>query len=384
MKHVLSVLLALSILPACGSEQTPGAGALGVFEALSGGDAAGHRRALEPPQFSFPADHGAHPDFRTEWWYWTGNLRGDDGAEYGFQLVFFQHAVASDMEPRASSLAARHLVLAHAALTDVREARFHHAERLARAAGGLAGVTGPVPGVPFTVHCEDWSATAATDADLFPLRLRVAEHDFAFDLVLDQPEPVVPQGDRGLSRKGGEPGNASIYYSIPRMRAHGTVRSGSRNAVVDGSAWLDREWSTSSLAQGQVGWDWFSLQFDGGEELMWYQLRREDGTTDPWSKGSFVHADGRVEVLAPEQVRLVPGARWVPEDGRVGYPVQWRLQVPHLGIELDVQAKLPHQELRTVVRYWEGCIAIRGSREGVPLQGSGYLEMTGYEDAPRR
>ena len=379
-----ALVLAAVLFPACGGEPAASGGSLGVFEALSGGDVSGYRRAVEPPQWSFPRDHGAHPEFRTEWWYWTGNLCGEDGAEYGFQLVFFQQAVASAMEPRSSAMAARHLVLAHAALTDVREGAYRHAERLARAAGGLAGVAGPAPGVPFRVHCEDWSATAADETGLFPLRLRVAERDFAFDLELDQPEPVVAQGERGLSRKGGEPGNASVYYSIPRMRVQGTVRSGARSAAVRGSAWLDREWSTSSLAEGQVGWDWFSLQFEGGEELMWYQLRREDGSVDPWSKGSFVHADGRVEVLAPAQVRLAPGRRWLPDDRAAGYPVQWELQVPHLGLDLRIEAKVDHQELRTVVRYWEGCVRVQGTREGQPLGGEGYLEMTGYVEGARR
>lgn len=377
------VAIALLLL-ACGREQQRPVGSLGVFEALSGGDTSGFRRALEPPQWSFPRDHGAHPEYRTEWWYWTGNLRGEDGAEYGFQLVFFQQALASAMPQRTSPFASRQLVLAHAALTVVRDGTFHHAERLARAAAGLAGVAGPAAGVPFHVHCEDWEARAETDADLFPLRLRVVEPEFAFELVLDQPEPVVAQGDRGLSRKGGEPGNASIYYSIPRMRVQGTVRSGARSAAVRGSAWLDREWGTSSLAEGQVGWDWFSLQLEGGEELMWYQLRRADGSVDPWSKGSFVHADGRVEVLVPAQLQLVPGQRWLPRDGRVGYPVQWRVLVPHLGLDLEVGAKLPHQELRTVVRYWEGCVAVKGTHEGRVVGGEGYLEMTGYEDVPGR
>lgn len=385
MRSLVAAWVVVALLcAACGREQAAGGGSLGVFEALSGGDVAGFRRALEPPQWSFPRDHGAHPEFRTEWWYWTGNLRGEDGGEYGFQLVFFQQAVASAMAQRSSGLAARHVVLAHAALTDVREGTFHHAERLARAAGGLAGAAGPAAGVPFQVHCEDWVARAESDAELFPLRLRVAEPEFAYELVLDQAEAIVAQGEQGLSRKGGEPGNASIYYSIPRMRVQGSVRSGARSVAVSGSAWLDREWSTSSLAEGQVGWDWFSLQLDGGEELMWYQLRRADGSVDAWSKGSFVHADGRVEVLAPAQVRLVAGERWVPRDGTAGYPVHWQVQVPHLGLDLEVGAKLPHQELRTVVRYWEGCVAVRGTRASQAVRGEGYLEMTGYEDVPRR
>ncbi|MEY4673773.1 MAG: hypothetical protein RL148_1557 [Planctomycetota bacterium] len=383
MRNLPAACLALALL-SCADRSQDQPQSLSVFEALSGGDPAGHSRALERPELSFPRDHGAHPDFRTEWWYWTGNLKDGDGCEYGFQLVFFQQAVAPAGTQRRAAMASRHLVLAHAALTDVAAGVFHHRERVARAAAGVAGVVGPATSTPFRVHCEDWSAASFAADELLPMRLQVAEQDFAFDLRLDEGKPVVLQGDGGLSQKSAEPGNASIYYSVPRIRVQGSVRSGSRSVAVTGSAWLDREWSTSSLGEGQVGWDWFSLQLEGGEELMWYQLRRSDGSVDPWSRGCHVRTDGSSVALEPTQVRVTPGRRWTAPDGVTGYPVDWRLEVPHLGLDLSVQAKLPHQELRTVVRYWEGCVRVQGTRGDQRVQGEGYLEMTGYEGAPRR
>lgn len=373
-------LLAL-ILCACAPTVEPADAPLSVAAALSGSDATGHARATEVPSLEFPRDHGAHPSFRTEWWYWTGNLRTATGRRFGVQLVFFQQALAPAMPPRSSGFAARQLVLAHAALTDAAGSRFHHAERMNRAAGGLAGVTGPAAGQPFQLWCDDWSASAIEPSDGFlPLRLRAQDREFAFDLRVDPGKPLVLQGDRGLSQKSRTPGNASIYYSMTRLPIAGTVTVGEERHDVRGEGWLDREWSTSALDQDQVGWDWFSLQLDDGSELMWYQLRRRDGSIDDCSSGLLVAAAGSTVRLATQDLVATPLGSWRSPDGRSRYPLPWRLRVASHDLDLVVTPILPDQELHTLVRYWEGAVDAHGTRSGAPVQGHGYLEMTGYAD----
>lgn len=363
-----------------------GAGGLGVATVLGGDGASaqGFARATEAPELQFPRDHGAHHAFRTEWWYVTANLDGDDGARYGVQLVFFRQALRPPAAtPRPGSLAADEVILAHAALTDARGRRFFAEERLARRAGGLGSVHGPAAGQPFEVVCADWSARAGSEGDGFlPLALRAGGERFAFALSVQPGKPPVLQGERGLSRKSDEPGNASIYYSMTRLPIDGELVVDGVRCAVRGQAWLDREWSTSALGADQVGWDWFSLQLDDGSELMWYQLRRRDGSVDPWSRGSLVEPDGTLRALGRGDVVAEPSGSWRAADGAASYPARWRLvgtgAVP---FELEVAPVLPDQELRVLVRYWEGAVDVRGTRAGAAVAGRGYLEMTGYAGA---
>lgn len=376
MKRVLVLLL---FAASCGEPAERAAAGLGVAQALGGAADPGFARAIAPPVLAFPRDHGAHPEFRTEWWYVTGNVAAPDGARFGVQLVFFRQALAPQGPAPGASLAARDVVLAHAAVTYVDGRVFHHEERLARLAGGLAELAGPTPGQPFRIVCADWSARAAADGDGFlPLDLRAGGRGFSFALRLQPGKPPVLQGDAGLSRKSGEPGNASIYYSMTRLPLEGTITTAGVERRVQGLGWLDREWSTSALAPDQVGWDWFSLQLDTGEDLMWYRLRRADGAVDPWSRGCLVDADGRATVLRPEQVQATPRGEWRAADGGAAYPAGFRLVGAGSAFDLEVVPLLADQELRTLVRYWEGAVAVRGTRNGRPVAGRGYLEMTGY------
>ena len=376
---------ALVLLAACGrGEPGPVASGLGVADVL-GGDAAstaGFARAIAPPQLQFPRDHGAHPEFRTEWWYVTGNLADDAGRRFGVQLVFFRQALAPRSgAPRAASLAANEVILAHAAVADVDGRRFHADERLVRGAGGLAYVRGgDGPEQPFAIACGEWSARALPGGDGFlPLALTARGHQFAFELQVSPGKPVVLQGDQGLSQKSAEPGNASIYYSLTRLPIVGSITVAGEAHAVRGEAWLDREWSTSALGPEQQGWDWFSLQLDDGTEVMWYRLRRHDGRADPWSRGCLVARDGSVTRLGPEQVTATPVGSWRASDGGAVYPAAWRLQAQGpVVFDLEVTPLLADQELRVLVRYWEGAVAVRGSRDGAPIGGRGYLEMTGY------
>ena len=346
---------------------------------LGGEDPGGFARATAPRAFRFPDDHGPHPEFRHEWWYFTGNLRGPGGRRFGYQLTFFRFALSPDPPARASRWAANQAYMAHFAVTDVQGNRFRHFERTGRGALGLAGATAR----PLRVGLDDWSAEGKKTSTL-PIRLRAAEDDASIDLVLDTARPIVPQGDRGLSRKGAAPGNASHYYSMTRLATRGTVRVDGVSFPVEGNSWLDREWGTSSLEKGQVGWDWFALQLSDGRDLMFYRLRREDGGSDPFSAGTLVLPDGSYRPLSLDDVQIETLESWrSPEDG-ARYPSRWRLRLPSEGLELNVIPRIADQELRTAVRYWEGAVGVRGTSRGEPVEGEGYVELTGYGEMDGR
>ena len=348
-----------------------------VAEALARGDATGFARATGPRALDFPRDHGPHPEFRTEWWYYTGNLVAEGGRHFGFQLTFFRQALAppaSDAAAaRASAWATRQLYVAHFALTDTASGRFHAVSRASRGALGLAGAAAS----PFRVWLEDWSA-AGVAGDAVPVSLRAAEGDHAIDLVLESAKPAVLQGDRGWSRKGPEPGNASFYYSLTRMPARGTVTVGGRPIAVTGAAWMDREWSTSALGPDLVDWDWFALQLDGGRELMLYRLRRRDGTLDPHSAGTLVEPSGAARSLGAADVRVEVRAEWTSPRTGVRYPAAWRITDTAGTFDLDVRPRLADQELVVGTRYWEGAVSITGAAAGRPIAGHGYAELVGY------
>jgi predicted secreted hydrolase len=229
---------------------------------------------------------------------------------------------------------------------------------------------------PFRVGVEGWSV----EGDGSSARLHAAEGEVALDLEVSAAKPVVAQGDRGLSRKGPEPGNASLYYSFTRMPARGVVRLGRETLEVSGEAWMDREWSTSALPPGVEGWDWFALQLDDGRELMFYLLRRRDGAIDPFSAGTLVAADGTARALEPGDVRVETLAHWTSPRSGVRYPARWRLSVPSADMRLEIEPRLAEQELIVGTRYWEGAVAVAGSAAGRPLAGQGYVELVGYAE----
>ena len=351
---------------------------LAVSAALGSGDPTGFARATAPRRFAFPADLGPHPEFRTEWWYYTGNLETAAGRHFGFQLTFFRSALAppaAGVSRRASAWSASQLYLAHFALTDTAGRRFHAWSRLGREALGLAGARA----TPFRVWLDDWSAASEAPEGL-PVRLRASEGDVGIDLVLASDKPIVLQGDRGLSRKGPEPGNASYYYSLSRMSARGTVRAGGEPLPVSGLAWMDREWSTSALGPDLVGWDWLALQLDDGRDLMVYRLRRRDGTVDARSSGALIAVDGATRPLAPGDVILDALDHWTSPRSRVRYPSRWRLAIPGAALSLEITPRLADQELIVGTRYWEGAVRVEGTAAGRAIAGRGYVELVGYGD----
>ncbi len=336
-----------------------------------GGDSAGFARAERPRAFRFPEDHGPHPEYRSEWWYFTGNLQGPAGRPFGFQLTLFRFALAPWPVERPSAWAADQVFMGHLALTDPHGGRFHAFERLSREALGLAGARAEPP----RVWLEDWLLEGREDGGF---RISAFAGDVGVDLELRATKPVVLQGEAGLSQKSAEPGNASYYYSFTRMEARGTVRAFGPALPVNGLVWMDREWGTSALGPDQVGWDWFALQLDDGYDLMYYQLRREDGSADPHSKGTLVDPAGAARVLRAGEVGVEVLGDWrSPRDG-VRYPGRWRLRVPAADLDLEVRPALQDQELRLSVRYWEGAVQVSGTRSGRPVGGRGYVELTGY------
>ncbi len=380
--RLLGAALLATVLAACGDSSPPAQGddaggeGVNVAEALSGEqEAAGFARPQGPRPLLFPADHGPHPDYRHEWWYVTGNLESEAGRHFGFQATFFRFALAPEPPRLASRWATRQLWMAHFAVTDTAAGRFHHFERFSRGALGLAGARAQ----PFRVWLEDWALTGV-DGGFDELQARLAAEGVAVDLRLELAKPLVLQGERGYSRKGAEPGNASYYYSAPRLEATGEVATPDGRHRVSGTAWIDREWGTSALSEGQSGWDWFSLQLDSGRELMLYRLRREDGSTDPRSAGVWIDRQGRSRPLDWGDLTLEVLERWESPDDEATYPARWRLEYPEEGLELTIEPTLADQELRGGFRYWEGAVRARGRSAEGPVSGSGYVELTGYTE----
>jgi predicted secreted hydrolase len=341
----------------------------------------GFTRAEGPRQFSFPQDHGPHNDFQTEWWYYTGNLGTSDGRRFGYQLTFFRRALlpSERIPARVSSWATSQVYMAHFAISDIDGQNYQAFERLSRGAADLAGAQGE----PFQVWIEDWRVEQ-TDAN--PLgcanpcgyRLTAAQGDIRLELRLKDLKGPVLQGDVGYSRKGSERGQASYYYSLPRLETSGTIEVDGQLYSVNGLSWMDHEFSTSALSRNQVGWDWFSIQMDDGSELMVFQIRRSDGSIDPFSSGAFIRPDGTTLHLEIDDFNLEVGANWKSQASGATYPAEWILNVPSLGLRLQIEPLLADQELNLSYAYWEGAVTVTGSYGHAAISGKGYVELTGY------
>jgi predicted secreted hydrolase len=335
------------------------------------------RRAEPGWKYEWPRDHGAHREFKTEWWYFTGNLRAEDGRRFGFQVTFFRQGVrapAAKPETR-SRFVVDDLKFGHFALTDVGAGRFWFSQSILRGAFGEAGF-GDAPRLAWL---GEWSLELGENG---ALRLRAAADGRELDLRVENAKPWAVHGEDGVSLKAAEPGHASHYYSATRLRSRGTLRTSGRTVNVEGESWFDHEWATNQLAPGQSGWDWFSMQFDDGTELMIYRLRRKDASVDPASAGSFIAADGSARHLQMDEIHLTPTRSWKSDRTGAKYPVEWKVEVPALGLETAVSTPVNSQELALdPVAYWEGVIDVRGTRAGRPVRGHGYLELTGYAGA---
>lgn len=352
-----------------------------VMPSMSGVIAGDYLQVTGPCNFVFPEDHGPHPGYRTEWWYYTGNLKGKGQQRFGFQLTFFRRQLAPsgtrDQWPEnASPWRTDQIYLAHAAVTDFTQGHHLQAERIARPVHGMAGAL--KNGSTWTFKIHNWQAVIAGDRH----ELKADTDAFAFDLTLASEKPIVLHGDEGYSRKGTAPEQASCYASFTRLSVGGTVSIGGVSHAVTGSAWMDHEFSTAPLDPGITGWDWFSLQLSDQTELMVYLLRNKDGSLHTASSGTHVGLSGETRHLDADDIRLRPVGHWTSPHSGARYPVRWKLSVPELAYTLEIRTEVAEQEMRTPrstnVSYWEGSIEINGARGGKPVTGVGYLEMTGY------
>ncbi|WP_210529447.1 lipocalin-like domain-containing protein [Rubellimicrobium arenae] len=318
-----------------------------------GADTEGYAVPQPGTAFAFPRDHGAHPDYRIEWWYVTANLSAEDGTPYGLQWTLFRSALAPGGAPDAQ------VWMAHAAVTT--PDRHFVTERLARGGTGQAGVVAD----PFEAWIDEWRMAGP---NLQAATLTAQGPDFGYDMQLTAQGPIVLQGDRGYSVKS-EDGQASNYYSQPFFAIRGTLHLPEAEVEVSGTAWLDREWSSQPLADRQVGWDWFSLSFESGDKLMGFRLRADQG--EPFTAATWIAADGTPTPFPNGAFAAEPGDRSEVADREV--PTTWHVTLPDRGLDVTVQALNPQAWMATSVPYWEGPVAVTGSHDGV-----GYLEMTGY------
>ena len=333
-------------------------------------------RALAPWSWSFPRDYGAHPEFKTEWWYLTGNLDDDQGNPYGYELTFFRHGLQPVPSQTNSAWAVRDVYFAHLAVTDVRSGKFLFAEKISRGALQEAECSNQ----DMSARLGNWSLRRDANSRLL-FQAFDPDQRFGLDLSATPLKPLVFHGEKGLSRKSSTPGNASYYTSFTRLETSGHLLLGDRNLTVHGLSWFDHEFSTSALGQEQEGWDWFCLQFDSGEELMLYRMRNPGNHTDPSSSGTWIPAKGPTTSLQSADFTIRALEEWKTLDGPV-YPSGWKITVPSLHLEGEVQPLHLNQELRLKrtgkIRYWEGACHFTGTKDGKPLSGRGYTELTGY------
>ncbi len=364
------VLLGLSLVDMAGGDEISArADLLGV---PSGGE--GYARAIAARNWQFPRDYGAHPDFQTEWWYYTGNLADEEGRRFGYQFTIFRRAIAPApaRADSASEWRSNQVYMAHFTVTDVEGGAFYQSQRFSRGGANLAGAeTDPL----YHVWLEDWSATAQ-DAAAAYTRIQAATPEAAIDLRLEQVKPPALQGDGGLSPKGGGAGNASYYYSLSRLLTGGQITIGDRVYRVSGASWMDHEFGTSALGENAVGWDWFGLHLDDDRELMLGRIRLAGGGSESVFGGLYVLPDGSTRRIAHDDFTLAVTDTWLsPHTGAV-YPAGWEVRVD-IGesepLSLALTPLLADQELHEGIPYWEGAVRITGDATGY-----GYAELTGY------
>ena len=333
-------------------------------------------KAVEKRKFIFPDDHGPHPNFRTEWWYFTGNLTSEDNRKFGYQFTIFRTALSKEKQERNSEWNSNQIYMAHFAVTDIDGNKFYFYERFSREGNDLAGAQIN----PFKVWLEDWQINQTekrTAFDLPVISIKAKSEKAEIDFKLESVKPFVLQGDEGLSQKGSQQGNASYYYSYTRLKTNGKIILDGKEYSVNGFSWMDREWSTSALSDDQRGWDWFALQFDDNTEIMYYQMRKKDGTADIFSKGVYVNKDGTSQLIKKEGVILKVNDYWESPTGEK-YPSGWRLRIPSKEIDINITPAIKNQLMDVAVRYWEGSVKIDGTKSVSKITGSGYVELTGY------
>ncbi len=332
-------------------------------------------RALPGRAFSFPRDHYSHPQFRTEWWYYTGHVRSRDGRSFGYQLTFFRTGLRGEA-PGQSKWTLKSLYFAHFALTDEDEKTFTFREKISRGALGQAGAATD----RLHVWVEDWALKGDGKDHLLEAR----NPSMAIRFRLTPLKPPVVNGINGVSQKAEGEGYASHYYSMTRMKTRGELTIKGKALTVEGISWMDHEFGSTQLQSYQVGWDWFSIQLENDTELMLYVIRHRDGTPDPYSSGTLTYPDGTSRHVRLEEFDIRTLKTWKSRKTRARYPARWRIRVPRWNIDLTVTPTVADQELITRessrITYWEGSVKVDGRYEGRPISGVGYVELTGYAE----
>ena len=334
-----------------------------------------YRTALPGYRYEFPRDYFNHPDFQTEWWYYTGNLKSVEGRHFGFELTFFRQAVSRDSANNAT-WEVKDLYLAHLGLSDIDGGKFFHAERTNRTGPGIAAVSESLGRI--------WNGNWQIQWHGSDQELKAVDERFQLHLTMHSEKPPVVHGENGVSQKAEGRGRASHYISLTRLATSGVIELGNKKFEVQGASWMDHEFFTGQLDSSQTGWDWLSLQLEDRTELMLFHIRRKDGSIDSYSAGTYVDAEGKTTHLRSSDFHLEPlGEKWTSPLTGAAYPIQWRITIPKLGIELEAKTPLAFQELtgktRLAPNYWEGAVVVAGQRKAGRLSGAGYLEMTGYD-----
>ena len=349
---------------------------INVSEIMSEKADSGFSHAFSPIKFHFPRDFASHPNFKNEWWYFTGNVKTETGRSFGFQFTIFRNSLSADPLKRKSHWATNQFYMGHFALTDIEGNKFYAFERFNRGAQGLAGAQVS----PLRVWLDDWMVEGVKDSNCAKVPiffLKANEKNKKINIKLKSAKPIVVHGNHGLSQKGAKPGNASYYYSLTRLKAAGQISLNGKKFDVSGFAWLEREWSTSAWDEDQVGWDWFSLQLEDGREIMYYQIRNRNGEADIFSKGTFIEKDGSYRTINKNEIELTVLDHWENPQG-IKYPSKWRMKLLNKNIDLKISPNLKNQELPLSIKYWEGSVSFEGFSKDKKIKGLGYLEMTGY------
>ena len=369
------LLTGLLLICACAPAQ-PSLASADVVDVLSRPVDDRFARVLGPMEFRFPLDHGPHNDYTTEWWYYTGNLTGEDGGAYGYQLTFFRSALAPGESGRASDFAAQQIYMAHFAVTAGPARRHRSFDRFSRGAGGVAGASGSPR---YEVWLDDWRAWEVGPGQMRLLASAGSEDGpVSIDLILTETRPALLHGDAGYSRKGPETGNANHYYSLVRMETAGHLVFGGAPVAVSGLSWMDHEFGTSALSQEAVGWDWFAVTLENDVVLMFARIRAKSGASQDIFEGTLSFPDGRQLVISPDDFELTPTGEWTSAESGIVYPSGWHVAFPQHGIELTIEPLIEDQEMDVAFIYYEGATVARGTMNGEPVAGRGYVELTGY------
>ena len=334
-----------------------------------------YQLALPGRKIKFPEDHYSHPEFKTEWWYYTGHLETESEKRYGYQVTFFRFGLRDrQKEAKQSPPLFTDLYMAHFALSVKQGKRFLFRERANRGFEDQAGASTQ----RYLVWNESWKVEGQGQVHV----IQVQDRDAALKLRLTPLKPPVLHGMSGLSQKAEGNGRASYYYSFTRLKTEGELEIAGKSERVRGQSWMDHEFGSNQLAEDQLGWDWFSIQLDNNVELMLYLMRRKDGSVDPYSSGTLIYANGTSRHLTLRDFEVQALDRWKSPRSGGSYPMKWKVQVPVEGLELEIVPFFPDQELdtrkSTKVTYWEGSVQVKGTYRRKSVQGLGYVEMTGY------